>query len=54
MEKKLTPKYIVEELNKHIISQDEAKKSVAISLRNRMRRKMVEDVELKKRLLLKI
>lgn len=48
MEKKLTPKYIVEELNKHIISQDEAKKSVAISLRNRMRRKMVEDVELKK------
>lgn len=35
----LTPKQIVEELNKYIISQDEAKKSVAIALRNRARRK---------------
>ena len=33
--KELTPKKIVEELNKYIISQDEAKKNVAISLRNR-------------------
>ena len=31
--KELTPKKIVEELNKYIISQDEAKKNVAISLR---------------------
>ena len=34
----LTPKQIVAELNKHIIGQDEAKKAVAIALRNRYRR----------------
>ncbi len=34
----LTPKQIVHELNKYIIGQDEAKKSVAIALRNRYRR----------------
>ncbi len=34
----LTPKQIVHELNKHIIGQDEAKRSVAIALRNRYRR----------------
>ncbi|MCD6379496.1 AAA family ATPase, partial [bacterium] len=39
---KLIPKKIVEELNKYIIGQDEAKKSVAIALRNRWRRKNVE------------
>lgn len=43
-----TPKKIVEELDKYIISQDEAKKSVAISLRNRYRRKLVENEELQK------
>lgn len=43
-----TPKEIVEELNKYIISQDEAKKAVAISLRNRYRRKLVDDKELAK------
>lgn len=43
-----TPKEIVEELNKYIISQEEAKKSVAISLRNRYRRKQVENKELAK------
>ena len=31
----LTPREIVEELNKYIIGQDEAKKAVAIALRNR-------------------
>lgn len=46
--RKLTPKKIVEELNKYIISQDEAKKNVAISLRNRDRRKMIEDENLRK------
>ncbi len=35
----LTPKEIVKELDKYIISQDKAKKSVAIALRNRYRRK---------------
>ncbi|MGL4533972.1 MAG: AAA family ATPase, partial [Fusobacteriaceae bacterium] len=47
MEKNLTPKKIVEELDKYIISQEEAKKSVAISLRNRHRRKMIEDCEMR-------
>jgi ATP-dependent HslUV protease ATP-binding subunit HslU len=36
-----TPKQIVEELNKHIVGQDDAKKAVAIALRNRYRRKQV-------------
>lgn len=34
----LTPREIVKELDKYIIGQDEAKKSVAIALRNRYRR----------------
>lgn len=34
----LSPKQIVTELNKHIIGQEEAKKAVAIALRNRYRR----------------
>jgi ATP-dependent HslUV protease ATP-binding subunit HslU len=34
----LTPLQIVSELNKYIIGQDNAKKSVAIALRNRIRR----------------
>lgn len=41
----LTPKDIVEHLSKHIIGQDEAKKAIAIALRNRMRRlKLPEDI----------
>ena len=47
MEKNLTPIKIVEELDKYIISQEEAKKSVAISLRNRHRRKKIEDGEMR-------
>jgi ATP-dependent HslUV protease ATP-binding subunit HslU len=35
---KLTPKNIVKELDKYIISQDKAKRTVAIALRNRWRR----------------
>lgn len=38
-ETELTPKQIVAELNKYIVGQEEAKKSVAIALRNRWRRK---------------
>ena len=38
----LTPKQIVSELNRYIIGQDDAKKSVAIALRNRYRRKLVD------------
>ncbi|ADO82868.1 ATP-dependent protease ATPase subunit HslU [Ilyobacter polytropus] len=48
MEKKLTPREIVEQLDKYIVSQDEAKKNVAISLRNRYRRKAIEDSEMRK------
>ena len=39
----LTPRQIVEELDKYIIGQAEAKRSVAIALRNRARRQMLED-----------
>lgn len=42
------PKKIVEELDKYIVSQDEAKKNVAISLRNRYRRKEIENETLRK------
>ncbi len=38
----LTPKRIVEELDKYIIGQTNAKKAVAIALRNRWRRQQVE------------
>ena len=34
----MTPREIVSELDKHIIGQDEAKRAVAIALRNRWRR----------------
>ena len=39
----LTPSQIVNELNKYIIGQDEAKRAVAIALRNRWRRQQVEE-----------
>ena len=48
MKNKLTPKKIVEELDKYIISQDEAKKNVAISLRNRYRRKAIDDGDMRR------
>jgi len=38
----LTPRQIVAELDKYIVGQDEAKRSVAIALRNRMRRQLVK------------
>ncbi|MDR1134969.1 MAG: ATP-dependent protease ATPase subunit HslU [Clostridiales Family XIII bacterium] len=39
----MTPKEIVGELDKYIIGQDQAKKSVAIALRNRYRRSLLPD-----------
>lgn len=39
----LTPRTIVRELNQFIIGQDEAKKTVAIALRNRMRRRLLDE-----------
>lgn len=45
-ERELTPKQIVSELDKYIVGQGEAKKSVAIALRNRWRRKhLSEDMQ---------
>ena len=39
----MTPKEIVHELDKHIVGQKEAKRAVAIALRNRWRRMQVDD-----------
>jgi ATP-dependent HslUV protease ATP-binding subunit HslU len=39
----MTPKHIVSELDKHIISQDDAKRAVAIALRNRWRRMQLDE-----------
>ncbi len=39
----MTPREIVQELDKHIIGQDHAKRSVAIALRNRWRRMQVDE-----------
>ena len=40
---KMTPREIVQELDKHIIGQDEAKRAVAIALRNRWRRQQLPE-----------
>jgi len=39
----MTPREIVQELDKHIIGQDSAKRAVAIALRNRWRRSCVDE-----------
>ena len=39
----LTPKAIVAELDRHIIGQDDAKRAVAVALRNRWRRQQLPD-----------
>lgn len=39
----LTPKQIVNELNKYIIGQEKAKKSVAVALRSRYRRNLLDE-----------
>ena len=43
----MTPREIVQELDKHIIGQGAAKRSVAIALRNRWRRSQVADADLR-------
>ncbi len=40
--KELTPKEIVEELNRYIVGQERAKKAVAIAMRNRWRRQQIK------------
>ncbi|HKI78063.1 MAG TPA: AAA family ATPase, partial [Ignavibacteriaceae bacterium] len=42
--KEYTPTQIVNELDKYIIGQTEAKRAVAIALRNRWRRQQITDV----------
>jgi ATP-dependent HslUV protease ATP-binding subunit HslU len=39
----VTPRQIVAELDKHIVGQDDAKRAVAIALRNRWRRMQIQD-----------
>ncbi len=39
----MTPREIMHELNKHIVGQEEAKRAVAIALRNRWRRMQLKD-----------
>src|SRR5271167_350082 len=39
----MTPREIVEELDKHVVGQDKAKRAVAIALRNRWRRQQVAE-----------
>ena len=43
MQSQMTPREIVQELDKHIIGQADAKRAVAIALRNRWRRSQVAD-----------
>src|SRR5699024_6760817 len=43
MKENLTPKQIVEKLDRYIIGQQEAKKSVAVALRNRYRRMQLDE-----------
>jgi ATP-dependent HslUV protease ATP-binding subunit HslU len=38
-----TPKQIVAELDKHIVGQQDAKRSVAVAVRNRWRRQQLPD-----------
>lgn len=39
----LTPRFVVAELDKYIIGQDDAKRAIAIALRNRLRRLRLDD-----------
>ena len=39
----LTPRQIVKELDRHIVAQDEAKRAVAVAIRNRWRRQQLPD-----------
>ena len=41
LDDKLTPRQIVQKLDKYIVGQEDAKKAVAIALRNRSRRQML-------------
>jgi len=47
----MTPKEIVSELDKHIIGQQDAKRAVAIALRNRWRRSQIKDEKLREEIM---
>lgn len=47
----MTPREIVEELDKHIIGQDSAKRAVSIALRNRWRRMQISDEALREEIM---
>lgn len=47
----MTPREIVEELDKHIIGQDSAKRAVSIALRNRWRRMQIDDEALREEIM---
>ena len=42
----MTPRQIVQELDRYIVGQDAAKKAVALAIRNRMRRQKISDASL--------
>ena len=46
-DQKLTPQVIKEELDRYVVGQDDAKRAVAIALRNRWRRLNIKDKLLK-------
>ena len=41
--KQLTPREIVEQLDRHIVGQGDAKRAVAVAIRNRWRRQQLPD-----------
>ncbi len=41
--RELTPRQIVQELERHIVGQDEAKRAVAVAIRNRWRRQQLDE-----------
>jgi len=43
MYKEMTPREVVRELDRYIVGQDEAKRAVAIALRNRYRRSCLDE-----------
>ena len=43
IQRQLTPRQIVEELDRHIVGQQDAKRSVAIAVRNRWRRQQLPE-----------
>lgn len=47
LENSMTPRQIVQELNKYVIGQDKVKRAVAIGLRNRVKRSLVKSEKLR-------